>query len=307
MYFVTERMPANQIKMPNNHLSVPQLSLADSPIDTVTVQGQLFYIKRDDLLHPVFNGNKARKFLYYHHLQQPQIKSVVSFVGNQSNAMMCLSALANMKQWRFDYYLKKLPEQLKTNPIGNFKIACENGMQYHEVTQFPSLPSTSDSIVIPQGGACAEAEYGIRMLADEINQWVAYQQVEDCSVFLPSGTGTTAFYLQQHTLLPVYTTPCIGDSDYLQEQWSGLNTGAKRSPSIITTKHQNRFGQPVPQYLAIWNSLVETTGIEFDLLYDPLGWITLLKNRQLLTRNVIYIHCGGISGNQSMLSRYNRL
>ncbi len=293
--------------MSGNHLSVPQLSLTDSPIDPVTVQGQQFYIKRDDQLHPVFNGNKARKFLYYLHFQQPRIKSVLSFGGNQSNAMMCLSVLAKMKYWRFDYYLKKLPEQLKTNPIGNFKIACENGMQYHEVIQSPSLHSTADSIVIPQGGACVEAEYGIRMLADEINQWVAHQQIEDCSVFLPSGTGTTAFYLQQHTLLPVYTTPCIGDSDYLRKQWCDLNIRAKRYPSIITTKHQHRFGQPDPQYFAIWNSLAETTGIEFDLLYDPLGWITLLNNRQLLTRNVIYIHCGGVSGNQSMLNRYNRL
>ena len=105
----------------------------------------------------------------------------------------------------------------------------------------------------------------------------------------------------------MYTTPCIGDSDYLRKQWSDLNIRAKRYPSIITTKHHHRFGQLDSQYFAIWTSLAETTGIEFDLLYDPQGWITLLNNRQLLTRNVIYIHCGGISGNQSMLSRYNRL
>ncbi|MEE9424834.1 MAG: hypothetical protein V3V18_07620 [Methylococcales bacterium] len=281
-----------------------QLSLGVSPIDTVTIQEQQFHIKRDDQLHPVFNGNKARKFLHYLHLQEPRIKSVISFGGNQSNAMMCLSALAKIKHWHFNYYLKKLPEQLKTNPTGNFKTACENGMQYHEVSEFPSLHSTSDCIVIPQGGACAKAEYGIRLLADEINQWVEHQQIDDCSLFLPSGTGTTAFYLQQHTLLPVYTTPCIGNSNYLQKQWNRLNISAKRYPSIIAPNHQSRFGQPDTEYLAIWQYLLETTGIEFDLLYDPPGWITLLKNRHLLTQNVIYIHCGGIVGNQSMLDRY---
>jgi 1-aminocyclopropane-1-carboxylate deaminase/D-cysteine desulfhydrase-like pyridoxal-dependent ACC family enzyme len=300
-------MTGIQTKMSENHLSNLQFSLGVSSIDTITVQEQQFYIKRDDQLHPVFNGNKARKFLHYLHLQQPQIKSVISFGGNQSNAMMCLSALAKMKHWHFNYYLKKLPEQLKTNPAGNFKIACENGMQYHEASEFPSLHSTSDCIVIPQGGACAEAEYGIRLLADEINQWVDHQQIDDCSLFLPSGTGTTALYLQQHTLIPVYTTPCIGNSDYLQKQWNRLNISAKRYPSIIAPNHQSRFGQPDPQHLAIWKYLLESTGIEFDLLYDPLGWITLLENRHLLTQNVIYIHCGGIAGNQTMLDRYSRL
>ena len=294
-------------KIQTNHLPDLQFSLANSPIDAVTLEGQQFYIKRDDQLHPLFNGNKARKFLYYLQLQDPQIKSVVSFGGNQSNAMMCLSGLAKLKDWRFDYYLKKLPKQLKENPAGNFKIACENCMQYQEVAQFPAMYSTSDCIVIPQGGACTQAEYGIRMLADEINQWVANQQIKNCSVFLPSGTGTTAFYLQQHTLLPVYTTPCIGDSDYLQKQWNGLNISTIRHPSIIAPNQKNRFGQPDPEYLAIWKSLLDNTGIEFDLLYDPLGWITLLKNRQLLTQNVIYIHCGGIAGNQSMLARYNQI
>jgi 1-aminocyclopropane-1-carboxylate deaminase/D-cysteine desulfhydrase-like pyridoxal-dependent ACC family enzyme len=281
-----------------------QFSL-NSPIDSVTIQGQHFYVKRDDQLHPQFNGNKARKFLHYLLLQQPQINSVISFGGNQSNAMYALSVLAKMKQWRFDYYLKTLPEQLRTNPAGNFKSACENGMQYHEVEQFPSLHSTANRIVIPQGGSSTEAKFGIRTLADEINQWVSDKKLENCSVFLPSGTGTTAFYLQQHTTLPVFTTPCIGNAEYLQQQWQGLSSDTACYPSIIETEQPARFGQPHPKYLELWKSLLENTGIEFDLLYDPPGWLTLLEKRHLLTQHVIYIHCGGTAGNQSMFLRYN--
>lgn len=292
--------------MSANLLPHLQFSL-NSSIDSVSIQGQQFYIKRDDQLHPQLNGNKARKFLHYLYLHQPQINTVISSGGNQSNAMYALSALAKMKHWRFDYYLKKLPKQLLLNPAGNFKRACENGMHYHEVDQFPLLHSTSESIVIPQGGACAEAEFGIRSLADEINQWVADKQAGNCCVFLPSGTGTTAFYLQQNTSLPVFTTPCIGNAGYLQTQWQGLSSDTTRYPSIIEAEQPARFGQPHPEYFQLWQSLLDKTGIEFDLLYDPPGWLTLLEKRHHLTENVIYIHCGGTTGNQSMILRYNYL
>ncbi|MCH9696524.1 MAG: 1-aminocyclopropane-1-carboxylate deaminase/D-cysteine desulfhydrase [Gammaproteobacteria bacterium] len=285
----------------------PFSELADSPMTSVTAQGQQIYIKRDDLLHPLFNGNKARKFLYYLYLQETQFKSIVSFGGNQSNAMLALSALAKLKGWKFEYYLKKLPQQLQSSPVGNFKQACKNGMKYHEVTDFPALATSADRLAIQQGGAEPEAEYGISMLANEINQWVAEQQMTDCCVFLPSGTGTTAFYLQLHTLLPVYTTPCIGNSAYLQKQWQSIKSTNARFPSIILPRKTKRFGQLDLESYKLWRDLLDNTGIEFDLLYDPVGWNAILSNRQLLAQNIIYIHCGGTSGNESMILRYNYL
>jgi len=280
--------------------------LSDSPTARVTVQGQLFYIKRDDRLHPLLNGNKARKFFYLFQ-QDPKIKSIVSFGGNQSNAMIALSALAKLKGWRFDYYLKKLPQQLLDYPVGNFKTACEYGMVYHEVDRFPDLSSSLDCLVIQQGGSSSDADVGVARLGEEINQWAANQRIEGCCVFLPSGTGTTAFYLQQHTHLPVYTTPCVGNADYLRRQWQNLASGHVRYPAIIFAPCQSRFGQPSLQYFDLWKQLLADTAIEFDLLYDPVGWMAVLNNRHLLPQNVLYIHCGGTTGNESMLLRYKYL
>lgn len=278
----------------------------NSPIVSVTVQGRLFYIKRDDLIHPVFNGNKARKFHYYYCLHDPQIKAVVSFGGNQSNAMLSLSVLAALKGWRFEYYLHKLPLQLIDSPKGNFKSACNNGMIYHEVTEFPVLQSTNERLVIRQGGADSEAEFGITGLAKEINQWVIDRSMEDCCIFLPSGTGTTAFFLQQHTTLPVYTTPCVGSDDHLKKQWQSLSSSAVRFPTILLASRCPRFGSLALESLELWHNLLDVTGIEFDLLYDPVGWMVVLQHLDQLPRNIIYIHCGGTTGNESMLPRYNR-
>ena len=47
------------------------------------------------------------------------------------------------------------------------------------------------------------ASFGIEILANEIKSWAKEQNIEDkrLKVFLPSGTGTTALYLQKFYLL----------------------------------------------------------------------------------------------------------
>lgn len=45
--------------------------------------------------------------------------------------------------------------------------------------------------------------------------------------------------------------------------------------------------------------------IEFDLLYDPIGFDTILSNlKDFENSKIIYIHQGGIKGNLTMLQRY---
>ncbi|RLA80721.1 MAG: 1-aminocyclopropane-1-carboxylate deaminase, partial [Epsilonproteobacteria bacterium] len=40
-------------------------NIINSPIESIQFQNQSFLIKRDDLLHKDFTGNKARKFYYF--------------------------------------------------------------------------------------------------------------------------------------------------------------------------------------------------------------------------------------------------
>ena len=54
--------------------------------------------------------------------------------------------------------------------------------------------------------------------------------------------------------------------------------------------------------------LLKQTNIEFDLLYDSLGWIVFeefVKNLENKDGYVfLYIHQGGVLGNKTMLERY---
>jgi 1-aminocyclopropane-1-carboxylate deaminase/D-cysteine desulfhydrase-like pyridoxal-dependent ACC family enzyme len=77
-------------------------------------------------------------------------------------------------------------------------------------------------------------------------------------------------------------------------------------PVILELPQKYHFGKLYREFYEIWIELHQQTGVEFDLLYDPPGWLTLMAYRERLGRNVMYIHQGGLLGNDSMLPRYQR-
>jgi 1-aminocyclopropane-1-carboxylate deaminase/D-cysteine desulfhydrase-like pyridoxal-dependent ACC family enzyme len=77
-------------------------------------------------------------------------------------------------------------------------------------------------------------------------------------------------------------------------------------PRILTPSKKRHFGKLYRESYNIWLELQDKMGIEFDLLYDPHGWLTLLENPQIFEKPTLYIHQGGLIGNESMLARYQR-
>ncbi|MEA2048878.1 MAG: 1-aminocyclopropane-1-carboxylate deaminase/D-cysteine desulfhydrase [Campylobacterota bacterium] len=279
-----------------------------SPIDKIRFEGHTFYLKRDDLLHKDFSGNKARKFYYFLNNDFPHVRKIISYGSPQSNAMYSLSVLANIRGWEFDYYVDHVASYLEENPHGNYAGALENGMRLFK-NQPPPLrcKGRSDTLLIEEGGCQKEAEYGIMTLANEIKAWQVEHTLEVLNIFLPSGTGTTALFLQKH--LPkakVYTNTCVGDEEYLKKQFLALEEDERYHPEILTLGKKHHFGKLYRENYKIWLKLQEQTGVLFDLLYDPLGWRTLLAHPEILTEPLLYIHQGGLLGNESMLPRYER-
>ena len=288
-----------------------------SPVQTIQFDNHTFFIKRDDLIHPDFSGNKARKLYYYLQNDFPHIKKIVSYGSAQSNAMYSLSVLAKMKGWEFEYYVDHIADYLKENPHGNYKRALSLGMKVsveRSALSVQKLQEDRSVLYIEEGGRQKEAEYGIGILAQEIVAWQQEQKIEKLNIFLPSGTGTTALYLskifstlnaQRSTL--VFTTPCVGDTAYLQKQFSMLEPDEKYHPTILSLEKKHHFGKLYRENYEIWLKLQQQTGVVFDLLYDPLGWRTLLAHPEVYKEiPLLYIHQGGVLGNESMLPRYER-
>lgn len=285
------------------------MNFASSPFEKCFFEDKIFYIKRDDLLDPHFSGNKARKFYHFLTHDFPDIKKVVSYGSNQSNAMYSLSVLALKKGWEFIYFCDHIPSFLKENPMGNFKHALENGMKIIESKErYVDSLKLKDKITlhVEEGGRQNEAEEGIKILAEELIFDIKKYNILNPYIFLPSGTGTTALFLQKHLPFKVFTCSCVGDDSYLQKQWEMITDCQDFLPTILSGKKKHHYGKLYVELYVIWKRLKEEMGVEFDLMYDPVGWNVFLENVESLEGTPIYIHQGGILGNASMLERYAR-
>jgi len=278
-----------------------------SPISKINLDGRDFYVKRDDLIDPFLAGNKYRKL--YPLLQTPsnELSKIISYGGTQSNAMLAIAAMCKTKGWEFEYYSKPVSKTIKEQDYGNLFEAKKLGMWHVEIEHelyrdfIATLRINLDekTFLIDQGGAVQEAIIGLEVLAGEIRD---VKNLNVKSLATPSGTGTTALYLALS--LPeykVYTTPCVGDSKYLIEQMSALHEIPKNLV-ILEPDKKYHFAKPYPEYLEIYKKLL-LTKIEFDLLYSPGMWKTLLEQTD---EEILYIHSGGVSGNISMLKRYEK-
>lgn len=287
-------------------------------------------------------ARKLEFFVQNSHKFEPNLR-LVSYGSSQSNALAALSVFARQKGFSLIFVCEKISNFLKENPCGNYAFALKNGAQIVENTDFATRKEKALSlceerdIFIEEGVACKEAQWGFETLAKEIEA----QSKEfgfEFDIFLPAGTGASALYLAKYSQMRVFTCACVGDEEYLKQQMlelepnfcaqilgvddffsanSALNSAnffQKAKHSLLGTKEANlfilktprkfHFAKPYKELLSMHQKALKETGIEFSLLYDSVGLLTLLAYKDFFTRKVLYIHQGGARGNESMLARY---
>ncbi len=283
----------------------------NSPITKTKYRDKIIYIKRDDLLDESFSGNKARKFYYFLVNDFPNIKKIVSYGSVQANSLYSLSVLAKIKNVKLDFYVNHISSYLKENPCGNYKASLENGIKIIEkgdenIHNYIEKNLKKDELFIEEGGRVQEASFGIEILAKEIISWIKKNSLKDIKIMLPSGTGTTALFLQKYLPYEVITVSCVGGSKYLKKQFFYLQKDEKLHPTIINMNKKYHFGKLYKEFYKIHKELKEQTNIEFDLLYDSLGFLALINSKYFENNKVLYIHQGGLLGNITMNERYLR-
>jgi len=283
------------------------MTFSPSPFEKHIFRGREIYVKRDDALHVDFSGNKARKFHWFLNQEFLHVRRVVSYGSNQSNAMYSLSVMARMRGWKFVYFCNHIPDFLKHNPVGNYKYALENGMEIIESLQRREdayMYNSNSDLIIEEGGRQKEAEFGVKVLADELKNDIQKEGIKTPYIYLPSGTGTTALFLQKNLPFRVFTCSTVGDDEYLKEQFKEI--GVEPYPAILSSQKKYHYGKLYPELYELWQELQENMGITFDLMYDPVGWIKFLLHVDKIEGTPIYIHQGGVLGNESMKQRYER-
>ncbi|PAF44488.1 pyridoxal-phosphate dependent enzyme [Helicobacter sp. 11S02596-1] len=287
-----------------------------SPLERYRWHSRDVYVKRDDLLHPILGGNKARKFEALLELNL-RGKTLLSYGGNQSNAMATLSYIAKMRGCDFVYVTSPLSGYLQKFPQGNLAYALENGMQLEILDVASDFPSTTEAIknkalqiakslgeqavFIPQGGACELAKKGIGRLALELRKDLA--GLKNPAVFYVSGSGASAGYLAG--FIPcVFSVNAAGDASYLKTLFENINAGMPEM--ILSPKTKIPFAKPDWRLVEIYREWLDL-GVEFDLIYDCLGWLCVSENLKLFEdRDIVFIHSGGLLGNLTQKLRYQR-
>jgi len=278
--------------------------MQSSPISRIVLDGREFFVKRDDLIDPYLAGNKYRKLYTLLKTPSTQLNTIISYGGTQSNAMLAIAKMCKDKGWEFIYYTKEVSTTQKKQKDGNYHNALSLGMRHKEIPNelykdfIASLRVNvaEKSFIIDQGGAIDEAYDGLKVLAQEIID----ADLGVKALATPSGTGTTALFLALNMpKYKVYTTPCIGDVEYLKKQMSSLAT-IPDNLVILKPKRKYHFAKPYKEFFEIYKKTLDA-GVEFDLLYAPSMWLSLLEQTD---EDILYIHSGGVSGNTSMLKRY---
>jgi len=207
------------------------ITLAGTSSKVVAAAAQTtVYVKRDDELW--LGGNKARKLLSLHR-DHPR-SDYVSYGGGQSNAMLALARLAASHGRRLIYFARPLPAWLAARPAGNLAQALDAGMelvvaagpttepQLRALAVAHAARAPATSLFVERGGHSHTAETGVAIHARELATW-SQKRSAPLTVVLPSGCGTTAFYLHRHitAILPsaiVYAAPVVGGAEYLRQQ-----------------------------------------------------------------------------------------
>ena len=160
-----------------------------------------------------------------------------------------------------------------------------------------------DSLFINEGVWQQQAETGFISQARQIERW-AEAEGKTVDIFLPSGTGTSAAFLAKHVKFDVFTCPCVGDANYLKREIEALTPNSK--VRILPPPKKYHFGDLKLELYQIWREVCEQTGIEFELIYDPVGFLTMMANMGAFKNEILYIHQGGALGNISQKLRYER-
>lgn len=176
-------------------------SLNKIEADLFTKAGVTVYVKRDDLVHPIYGGNKFRKLKYtIEHIKQQGIKTVLTFGGSYSNHIAA-TAFAG-RQYGFATIGIIRGDELGITPdssIQNNKTlreASQNDMQFkfvsradykrkYDSTYWDELQNEFGNVlIVPEGGSNELALKGCAEAVSEIDIHFNY-------LVTAVGTGTT--------------------------------------------------------------------------------------------------------------------
>lgn len=270
------------------------------------------WIKRDDLNHPLIQGNKWHKLrLNIQQAKREQKTSLLSFGGAFSNHILALAAAANDQGLNSIGYIRG--DELADNHqawSSTLKHAQGLGMQLkfidrqtyrmrdHQAWLSNLQAQYPDAYILPEGGSNRLALNGIAELAQHLMQ----QQADFDYLLCAVGSGGTLAGLAKH--LPndkqILGIACLKQADYLITKIQDWLVESKENWQLLTQFHGGGFGKTNSDIVFKSNEFEQ----EFKVLLDPVYTAKMIYAfYQLLEQNyfapdskIILYHSGGLQG-----------
>ena len=267
------------------------------------------YIKRDDLIHPLIQGNKWRKLKY--NLKKARatgMETLLTYGGAYSNHIYATAAAAKHFNFKAVGIIRGEEPAEKSATL---KFAEEQGMQLVYITREKykqkNLPGNMEKLrlqfgdfyFLPEGGTNMAALKGVAEIIDEIN--IEY----DC-VCVPCGTGGTlaglVAGLQEENHLLGFSSlkgPDTLTADVVQYVYQYCGDEFQNF-EIISDYHFGGYAKSTPVLIDFIKDFKQRFDVQLEPVYTGkmfYGLFDLIQKDYFAPgTRIVAIHTGGLQG-----------
>jgi 1-aminocyclopropane-1-carboxylate deaminase/D-cysteine desulfhydrase-like pyridoxal-dependent ACC family enzyme len=310
--------------------AITSVNLAESPLQRLHSSflentGITLYVKRDDLIHPLFGGNKWRKLKYnLNAARETACDTLLTFGGAWSNHIYATAAAGNF----FGFNTIGFIRGEKHSPLNpTLAFAEQSGMQLHYVDRktyrnkndshylIKLEKEFSNTYILPEGGSNLLALDGCKEIVTEINSKLNRPFDVICCA---CGTGATLAGLvvamntreNQHPQTAIGFSALkggaflAGDIEKFLQQANHCTTKKEADADwyIEDQFHFGGYARVNDQLIQFIQEFKSEYGIMLDAIYTAkmfYGLFELIKNRAFNPgTTIVAVHSGGLQGNK---------
>lgn len=290
-------------------ITTPLQKLEDTRFELAGIE---VWMKRDDLNHPLIQGNKWHKLRL--NLQQAEHQGqnqLLTFGGAYSNHIAATAAACYERGWPSIGFIRG--DELATNHQAwspTLKQAQLHGMQFefldrqtyrlrhHQAWLEALQPRFPNAYLLPEGGSNEFAVAGFEQVINQLNQ-----QCESWTdLFCAVGTGGSLAGLAKYASInqTIWGVASLKKADYLKPQIQNWIGSSKQNWRLLTEFHGGGYAKSNSEIVLKTKQFESQFQIQLDPIYTAkLVWAfnTLLEQNHFQPgQKIILYHSGGLQG-----------
>ncbi len=279
-------------------------------------QGVDLACKRDDLNHPVIQGNKLRKLKYnITNALENKVSQLVTFGGAYSNHIVASAQAAKLANLNIIGFIRgqelqeapyKWSQTLHDANIAGMKLVFLSRKEYRLKEQSEvvkkHLSHYKDLMIIPEGGSNDLALLGVAEIIDEL----AKQIEPPTHIVIACGTGGTCAGLidgvyNQGWNTKVFGIPVLKGAEFLVNDIKNLSQHHPQvNWQLYFDYHAGGYAKLEEKYITFGKHFSKKTKIPLDKIYNVKSFFAtydLIEKGVITARSkVVIVHTGGLQG-----------